>query len=31
MRSLSRNRSSYFRFTKVRYAGRFVRGTGLPG
>ena len=23
MRSLSHNRSSYFRFTQVRYAGRF--------
>ena len=21
----------YFRFTKVRYAGRFVCGIGLPG
>ncbi len=31
MRSLSHNRSSYFRFTQVRYAGRFVCGIGLPG
>ena len=26
MRILSRSQDSYFRFTKVRFAGRFVRG-----
>lgn len=32
MRILSRSQDSYFRFTKVRYAGRFEHGEkGLSG